>query len=69
MEFSIYKTGKHGKRDFILMQTSLIDIFVSGSGYENHVAQMAPTVQELAQLESKAQIVYLNRHFKKVRAI
>uniref|UniRef100_A0A1B6MG59 Helicase C-terminal domain-containing protein n=2 Tax=Graphocephala atropunctata TaxID=36148 RepID=A0A1B6MG59_9HEMI len=41
----------------------------AGSGYENHVAQMAPTVQELAQLESKAQVVYLNRHFKKVRTV
>ncbi|RZF40738.1 hypothetical protein LSTR_LSTR014357 [Laodelphax striatellus] len=36
-----------------------------GSGYENHVAQMAPTVQELAKLESQAQLIYLKRHLKK----
>ncbi|PSN32349.1 ATP-dependent RNA helicase Ddx1 [Blattella germanica] len=38
-----------------------------GSGYENHVAQMAPAVQELSQLESKSQLLYLKRHFGKIR--
>lgn len=35
----------------------------TGSDYQNHVAQMAPAVQELAHLESKAQLIYLKRHF------
>lgn len=34
-----------------------------GSGYQYHVAQMAPTVQELAKLEASAQSIYLRRHF------
>ncbi|XP_075234522.1 ATP-dependent RNA helicase Ddx1 [Lycorma delicatula] len=38
-----------------------------GSGYENHVAQMAPTVQELAKLESQAQLIYLNTQMKRCR--
>lgn len=33
----------------------------AGSGYESHVAQMAPVVKELAQLESKAQMNYLKQ--------
>lgn len=33
-----------------------------GSNYETHTAQMAPVVQELAKLESQAQILYLKRH-------
>lgn len=33
-----------------------------GSGYQNHVAQMAPAVSQLANLESKAQLIYLKRH-------
>ncbi|XP_034238191.1 ATP-dependent RNA helicase Ddx1 [Thrips palmi] len=37
----------------------------TGSSYENHVSQMAPAVQDLAQLESKAQLIYLKRHFCK----
>ncbi|XP_049763744.1 ATP-dependent RNA helicase Ddx1 [Schistocerca cancellata] len=36
-----------------------------GSSYENHVAQMAPSVKELAQLESKAQLIYLKRQYIK----
>lgn len=36
-----------------------------GSMYESHVAQMAPTVQELAALEKKAQLIYLKRYFMK----
>lgn len=35
-----------------------------GSNYENHVAQMAPTVKELSSLESQTQLIYLQRHFK-----
>nr|CAD7448799.1 unnamed protein product [Timema bartmani] len=37
----------------------------AGSNYENHVAQMAPTVKELSQLESQAQLMYLKRHYGK----
>uniref|UniRef100_T1J2C5 ATP-dependent RNA helicase n=1 Tax=Strigamia maritima TaxID=126957 RepID=T1J2C5_STRMM len=37
----------------------------TGSGYINHVAQMAPTVQELSILETKAQTFFLKRHFLK----
>ncbi|XP_015179542.1 PREDICTED: ATP-dependent RNA helicase Ddx1 [Polistes dominula] len=33
-----------------------------GTNYENHVNQMAPIVAELTALESKAQLIYLNRH-------
>ncbi|XP_012232015.1 ATP-dependent RNA helicase Ddx1 [Linepithema humile] len=33
-----------------------------GSGYENHVQQMAPIVSELAALESQAQIAFLKTH-------
>ncbi|CAL1677633.1 unnamed protein product [Lasius platythorax] len=33
-----------------------------GSNYENHVQQMAPVVAELAALESRAQITFLNIH-------
>jgi hypothetical protein len=40
-------------------------LLVQGSNYENHVVQMAPAVQELSQLESKAQLLYLKRHFGK----
>lgn len=36
-----------------------------GSGYETHVEQMAPTVQELSDLECKAQLMYLKRHIAK----
>lgn len=36
-----------------------------GSSYENHVAQMAPAVQELAVLEKKAQQFFIKRHFLK----
>ncbi|KAG8227851.1 hypothetical protein J437_LFUL006474 [Ladona fulva] len=35
----------------------------TGSSYQNHVAQMAPTVEELAKLESKAQLLFLKRHY------
>lgn len=40
----------------------------TGSSYENHVSQMAPAVQDLAQLESKAQLMYLRRHYSKAFA-
>ncbi|KAJ8669776.1 hypothetical protein QAD02_001035 [Eretmocerus hayati] len=33
-----------------------------GSGYEDHVQEMAPVVSELASLESQAQLIYLRRH-------
>ncbi|XP_014244665.1 ATP-dependent RNA helicase Ddx1 [Cimex lectularius] len=35
-----------------------------GSDYKDHVSQMAPSVAELSGLESKAQLIYLKRHFK-----
>lgn len=35
-----------------------------GSDYKDHVSQMAPAVAELSKLESRAQLAYLNRHFK-----
>ncbi|XP_066593768.1 ATP-dependent RNA helicase Ddx1 [Prorops nasuta] len=34
----------------------------SGSNYQDHVQQMAPTVADLAALESQAQLLYLKRH-------
>ncbi|XP_071441806.1 ATP-dependent RNA helicase Ddx1 [Hetaerina americana] len=37
----------------------------TGSNYQNHVAQMAPTVVELSKLESKAQLLFLKRHYGK----
>lgn len=37
----------------------------TGSSYQNHVAMMAPTVQELTQLEKQAQTYFLKRHFMK----
>ncbi|XP_059471757.1 ATP-dependent RNA helicase Ddx1 [Neocloeon triangulifer] len=37
-----------------------------GTGYKDHVAMMAPAVQELAYLERQAQIMFLNSH--KVKA-
>ncbi|CAG0893465.1 unnamed protein product [Darwinula stevensoni] len=37
----------------------------TGTNYQTHVAQMAPTVQELASLESQAQLIYLKRHYLK----
>ncbi|KAF4522480.1 hypothetical protein B566_EDAN002565 [Ephemera danica] len=37
------------------------------TGYKDHVAQMAPTVQELAALESKVQMSFLKRHFGQAR--
>ncbi|XP_023289037.1 ATP-dependent RNA helicase Ddx1 isoform X2 [Orussus abietinus] len=36
----------------------------TGSGYQGHTQQMAPSVNELATLESKAQLTYLKRHTK-----
>lgn len=37
----------------------------AGSGYQTHVEQLAPAVRELADLESKTQIIYLKRQFGK----
>lgn len=34
-----------------------------GSNYQDHVAQMAPAVQDLTSLESKAQLLFIKRHF------
>lgn len=31
----------------------------SGSGYKDHVGQMAPIVKQLSELESSAQLLYL----------
>jgi len=36
-----------------------------GTSYESHVAQMAPTVQELATLEQKAQQYFIKRYYMK----
>lgn len=40
----------------------------TGSTYNNHTAQMAPIVKDLAKLESEAQILYLKRHLTKMVA-
>lgn len=37
----------------------------TGTNYQNHVAQMAPAVKDLTSLESKAQLIYIQRHFNK----
>lgn len=37
-----------------------------GSSYENHTAQMAPVVKNLAKLEGEAQLLYLKRHLSKL---
>lgn len=37
----------------------------TGTDYQNHVALMAPAVKELSVLESKAQLIYIKRHFNK----
>lgn len=36
-----------------------------GSGYQTHVEQLAPAVQELAHLEMQTQIIYLKRQYGK----
>ncbi|KAH7976563.1 hypothetical protein HPB52_016205 [Rhipicephalus sanguineus] len=36
-----------------------------GSGYATHTAQMAPAVQELAQLEKKSQSIFIQRYYLK----
>lgn len=50
---------------FFCDEFSVKDIFVIGSSYENHVSQMAPTVQELSGLEHKAQHIFINRYYLK----
>jgi len=61
-------TGKQTSKTFPI--PNFIPIFLMAnfrplaSAYDNHVAQMAPTVRELAQLESHAQLMYLERHVK-----
>lgn len=37
----------------------------AGSMYETHTAQMAPTVQELAQMERKSQSLFIERYYLK----
>lgn len=37
----------------------------AGSGYQTHVEQLAPAVQELAHLETQTQAIYLKRQFGK----
>jgi ATP-dependent RNA helicase DDX1 len=37
----------------------------AGTGYQNHVAQMADSVKHLAELESRAQLAFLQRHYLK----
>lgn len=39
----------------------------AGCDYENHTAQMAPTVNELSKLECEAQLLYIKRHFSNSR--
>lgn len=34
----------------------------AGSGYQDHVSQMAPVVKSLQELESQAQLYYLKMH-------
>lgn len=36
-----------------------------GSGYQTHVEQLAPAVQELAHLETQTQMIYLKRQYGK----
>lgn len=37
----------------------------AGTGYQDHVAQMAPAVKQLANLESQAQLIFLRRFGEK----
>jgi len=46
----------------MLQQTIIICLHFAGSNYENHVQQMVPVVDELAALESRAQIAFLKTH-------
>lgn len=41
--------------------------FIAGTGYETHVEQMTPVVQQLSKLESEAQLLYLKRHLAKCK--
>lgn len=38
-----------------------------GSDYQTHTAQMAPMVKDLADLESRSQLIYINNHLMKMR--
>lgn len=40
----------------------------TGSLYANHVDQMAPTVRELASLETQAQTLFIRRHLRRLAA-
>ncbi|XP_043242486.1 ATP-dependent RNA helicase Ddx1-like isoform X1 [Amphibalanus amphitrite] len=40
----------------------------SGTGYQNHVEQMASTVRELASLETQAQTLFIRRHLHRLTA-
>ena len=39
-----------------------------GTGYQNHVDQMASTVRELASLETQAQTLFIRRHLHRLTA-
>lgn len=49
----------------MLVKFTCFKISIVGSSYENHVSQMAPAVQDLAQMESKAQLFYLRKRYSK----
>ena len=38
---------------------------LAGGAYKNHVAQVADSVKHLGQLESRAQLAFLKRHYLK----
>lgn len=48
--------------NFILKMLQRIHYCFTGTGYQTHVEQMTPIVQQLAKLESDAQCMYLKRH-------
>lgn len=39
--------------------------FVSGGTYKGHIATLAPTVKELAELEKRAQTSFIDLQYKK----
>ena len=58
--------AKHGFRLTVQYLQSML-YFGSGSTYESHVAQMAPTVRELALLEAQVQHNFLKQRLNRVR--
>ena len=45
------------------MEDLYYEIFMPGTGYAGHAAQLAPTLAELSKLEKDAQNVFLNRFY------